>query len=163
VGLSAGLDNVEKAKSLILLGLELRLLFSPVRSQSLYRLHYVPPHYSTFEKMSAIHTLMLVMVWTKPFYEIFLLKAVSENTCNFYILFELHEEQKKCSENVRKKIKNTLIYLHKPRNKCIRYPCSNTMGAMRKQAVSASVLWGIVQTIPKYFFHKLRSTNLRFW
>jgi hypothetical protein len=39
----AGLDDVEKRKFLILLGLELRPLGSPARSQSLYRLHYPGP------------------------------------------------------------------------------------------------------------------------
>jgi hypothetical protein len=38
VGPSAGLDEVEKRKFLILSGLELRPLGRPARSQSLYRL-----------------------------------------------------------------------------------------------------------------------------
>jgi hypothetical protein len=37
---SAGLDDVEKRKFLILPGLELRPLGRPARSQSLYRLRY---------------------------------------------------------------------------------------------------------------------------
>jgi hypothetical protein len=36
----AGLDDVEKKKFLTLLGLELRPLGRPARSQPLYRLHY---------------------------------------------------------------------------------------------------------------------------
>jgi hypothetical protein len=36
----AGLDNLEKRKFLTLLGLELRPLSCPGRSQSLYRLRY---------------------------------------------------------------------------------------------------------------------------
>jgi hypothetical protein len=40
VGLRAGLDDVERAKFLTLLGLELRPLGRPARSQSLYRLRY---------------------------------------------------------------------------------------------------------------------------
>jgi hypothetical protein len=39
-----GLDDVEKRKLLPLLGLELRPLHRPARSQSLYRLRY--PHFS---------------------------------------------------------------------------------------------------------------------
>jgi hypothetical protein len=37
---TAGLDDVEKRKFLILPGLELRCLGSPVRSQPLYRIRY---------------------------------------------------------------------------------------------------------------------------
>jgi hypothetical protein len=40
VGARAGLDKVEKRKFLTILGLELRLLGRPARSQSLYRLRY---------------------------------------------------------------------------------------------------------------------------
>jgi hypothetical protein len=40
VGPRDGLDDVEKKKSLTLPELELRPLGRPVRSQSLYRLHY---------------------------------------------------------------------------------------------------------------------------
>jgi hypothetical protein len=40
VGPRAGLDDLEKRKFLTLLGLELRPLSRPARSQSLYRLSY---------------------------------------------------------------------------------------------------------------------------
>jgi hypothetical protein len=40
MGPRAGLEYVEKKKFLTLLGLELRLLGRPARSQSLYRLRY---------------------------------------------------------------------------------------------------------------------------
>jgi hypothetical protein len=40
VSLRAGLDDVKKRKFFTLLGLELRLLGHPARSQSLYRLSY---------------------------------------------------------------------------------------------------------------------------
>jgi hypothetical protein len=40
VGSKAGLDDMEKLKLLTLLGLELRPLGRPARSQSLYRLSY---------------------------------------------------------------------------------------------------------------------------
>jgi hypothetical protein len=40
VDLRAGLDDVEKRKFLILLGLEIRPRGHPARNQSLYRLHY---------------------------------------------------------------------------------------------------------------------------
>jgi hypothetical protein len=40
VSARVGLDDVEKRKFLILLGLELRLLSRPARSQSLYQLRY---------------------------------------------------------------------------------------------------------------------------
>jgi hypothetical protein len=46
VGPRAGLDDVEKSKFLTLPALELRTLGRPVRSQSLYRLHY-PDHISS--------------------------------------------------------------------------------------------------------------------
>jgi hypothetical protein len=44
VGPRAGLDDVEKRKFLTLLGLELRPLGRPARSQSLYQLHYPSSH-----------------------------------------------------------------------------------------------------------------------
>jgi hypothetical protein len=43
-----GLDDAEKRKFLILLGLELRLLGRPARSQSLYRLSF-PGSYNILE------------------------------------------------------------------------------------------------------------------
>jgi hypothetical protein len=54
VGPRAGLDDVEKRKFLYLPGLELRPLGRPLRSQSLYRLHYpvsitsVSVYYTTY-------------------------------------------------------------------------------------------------------------------
>jgi hypothetical protein len=46
VGLTAGMDDVERRKSLTLSGLELRSLGRPVCSHSLYRLHY---HFSKIQ------------------------------------------------------------------------------------------------------------------
>jgi hypothetical protein len=51
----AGLDDVEKKKFLTLLGLELRPLGRPARSQSLYRLRY--PGFSTGRRVICLKTL----------------------------------------------------------------------------------------------------------
>jgi hypothetical protein len=48
VGAEDGLDDVEKRKFLILPGLELRPLFRPIRSQSLYRLSYPGFDYAVY-------------------------------------------------------------------------------------------------------------------
>jgi hypothetical protein len=49
VGPRTGLDNVEKRKFLPLLGLELRFLGCPARSQSLYQKSYHASYYSKFQ------------------------------------------------------------------------------------------------------------------
>jgi hypothetical protein len=71
----AGLDDVEKRKFLTLLGLELRPLGRPARSQSLYRLHYfVLTH-------NYKHNMKLRLQIPAPFpTNLFLIAAVTEGT-----------------------------------------------------------------------------------
>jgi hypothetical protein len=56
---TVGLDDMEERKFLTLLGLELRSLARPVRSQSLYRVRYPDSSvYETFLENKQLHALL---------------------------------------------------------------------------------------------------------
>jgi hypothetical protein len=78
------LDDVEKRKFLALLGLELRPLGRPARSQSLYRLRYPEPH---FKDLLNMYSSYLVLALTTISVEFFF--KGYHFISNFYIFWNI--------------------------------------------------------------------------